>query len=218
VSGWVRKVRRWGRCEEGSLTLEASMVFPWVLLATLLLIVFSVVITDRVLLYYSASVAAERGAFVWSHSSSDVRSGAYPDGRYDGLYWRLRDDALLAGLFGWTTDGEEGVRISIRDGPAESDGGVGGSLAEIKLRRTADTLPGDVGGSMAYRNRLWKREIMIDASADQRAVSLKAVVIEPPEWIRTFDLARYYQAKMKKSKEGAAVYRNKAAAVLEKKR
>ena len=59
-------------------------------------------VTDRALHYYTSSIASERAAFAWPHSSANVRTGGYPPGAYDGLYWRLKDDALLVGLFGWS--------------------------------------------------------------------------------------------------------------------
>ncbi|MBW5447081.1 pilus assembly protein [Cohnella sp. CFH 77786] len=226
MAGFWSKIPRLWRGENGSITLEASMVFPWVLLLTFLLILFSLVMMEQAALYYSASAGSERAAFAWSHSSADVRTGAYPAGGYDGLYWRLKDDALLAGLFGWeTAGGESGVRI----GGHAQGGGDGGSLAEKKLRQAADSLPAALAGRMDYRNRLLLREVSVEAEGGRipapllrfrgttrgrTSVSVSAVVTEPAEWVRTFETVRYYQAKWKTKGEGAAAERDKAADVL----
>jgi hypothetical protein len=214
------------RKEDGSVTLEASMVFPWVLIITFLLILFSIVLTQHVLLYYSATVTGERAAFGWSNSAKELRTGTYPGGRYDGLYWRLKDDSLLAGLFGWTSH-QDGVKVPISFGSS----GNGGSSAEAKLRKAAGTLPEGIGGDMGYRNRVWEREISIQATGgripdplrrvrggDKSAGSadITAVVVEPVEMIRTFDLIRYFKNKINTKGDGAAAYRDQAADILKR--
>jgi hypothetical protein len=228
VQAGVGKWRSFMRGDEGSVTLEASMVFPWVFILTFLLILFSVVLTRHVLTYYSASEAVERAAFTWSNSAKDLRTGVYPKGRYDGLYWRLSDDYLLAGLFGWNAD-QRVVRIPIAPGPPSSDG----FSAEDKLRRTGHSISVQMKGTLGYRNSLWKREISIETADSQVPQALRtfrrtvgrnpeadvsAVIVEPAEIIRSFDLVRYYKAKMNGKGEGAAGYRAKAAAVLDGKR
>jgi hypothetical protein len=220
------RLRMLTRNDEGSVTLEASMVFPWVLIITFLLILFSIVLTQHVLQYYSATVTGERSAFDWSNSAKEVRTGAYPSGRYDGLYWRIQDDSLLAGLFGWTIN-QDGVKVPI----SLESAGNGGSSAEDKLRKAAGTLPEGIGGEIGYRNQLWKREISVVATGGQIPVPLRrirggegragsanvmAVVVEPAEMIRTFDLIRYYRAKINQKGDGAASYRAKAADILKR--
>jgi len=218
VSEWCRRLRG----EDGSMTLEASLVFPWVLISTLLLILFSLAVVNKAALYYSASAAGERSAFAWSHSAGNVRTGAYPAGAYDSLYWRLKDDAMLAGLFGWTTE-ENGSTIAIEGSGDER------ALAAGKLRRAASTLPLGLTGTMSYRNRIWLRDVSVKAAGapvpmplerlwglpgGKREVSVAAVVTEPAEWIRTFELLRYYREKMRRKGQGAETYRSEAAAVL----
>lgn len=211
----------WWRSDRGSMTLEASMVFPWVLLTTFLLLLFSVWIMNRATVYYTVAAAGERAAFAWSHSSADIRSGAYPEGQYDSLYWRLKDDALLAGLFGWSEGGV--TRVPIGAGEHEGED----ALAETKLRKTAEATP-IREGAVSYRNVLWKRELKVETAdaaipdpllawgglGASRPISVSALVTEPAEWIRSFDLVRYYREKMQKKGDEAGDYRSKAGAVL----
>ncbi|WP_123041764.1 hypothetical protein [Cohnella candidum] len=223
----IRALRRFGSGEQGSMTLEGALVFPWVLLTTLLLILFSVGMLEKALLYYSASAESGRAAFAWSHSSASGKTGGYPSGGYDGLYWRLGDDALLAGELGMSADGN-GSRVDIGNG-----GGEDGSPAEKKLRKSAEAFPSFVGGELKYRNQGWLRTVSVDASGGliptpvlrfrnsaetRHSASVSSTVTEPAEWIRTFQSVRYFREKMRKKGQSAETYRQKAASVLAGKR
>ncbi|WP_276354931.1 hypothetical protein [Cohnella caldifontis] len=221
-----RRGRQGGRGEDGSIVLEASMIFPWVLLITLMLIILSVWILVRCLGYFSAAEAAEKAAFAWPHSSAELRAGAYPAGEYDGLYWRLKDDVLLSGLFGRAAS-DNAAQVPIGEQGEVDDGGT--SLAKTKLRKSAASLSGTgASGTAMYRNRLWKREVTVETadaglqnvlsawgwSGDGKSEAV-SLVSEPPEMIRSFDLVRYYRAKMRAKGSGAGAYREQAAGVLE---
>jgi hypothetical protein len=200
------------------------MVVPWVMFITLSIIVLSVWMLVRSLTYFTAADAAEKAAFAWPHSAAELRTGAYPYGSYDGLYWRLKDDALLSGLFGVdAADAETTVPI----GGLASDSRGKTSLSEKKLLKTADAYPSGTG-AVTYRNRLWKRAISVSAAvpslpsffaawagpgAGQTGAS--SLVSEPAEWLRSFDLVRYYRAKMRARGAEQGEYRGQAARVLE---
>ncbi len=218
------------------MTLEASFVLPGILVVTFALILLAVTMADRVAHYYSVSVAGERAAFAWPHSSADIRTGGYLPGRYDGLYWRLKDDALLAGLFGWSEanpDDDTVVRIGAVGGAGDGEEGSGDSLARQKLRKSASAMPDTADGTISYRNRVWLRVVEVDADGAAApdplrrlwpmlslaaSASVTAVVIEPAEWIRTFELVRYYKARIEKKGQGSEDYRRQASSVLESRR
>lgn len=221
----LRRLECW-RNSSGSVTLEASMVFPWILMITFVLLLFSLFIGQGSLLYYSSSINVERSAFNWSNSAKDSRTGAYPPNVYDGLYWRLLNDALVDGLFGLTTE-DEGVQVPIRSGTNES----GRASASDKLRKTASLMSESVTGYIHYRNIGVKQQIGIQASSswvpapliwlrgeDGAVSNVSALVVEPPEFVRSFDLVRYYAKKMQKAPEGAVAFRDKAATVLDSRR
>jgi hypothetical protein len=203
------------------------MVFPWVLMITFLLLLFSLFISQGALLYYSSSITAERSAFSWSNSAKDVRTGAYPQDQYDGLYWRLLEDNLVEGLFGLVTE-RKGISIEINPGMTGSEG----SSATDKLRKIGSQMAlthKDLTGVMSYRNIGVKQEIGVNLTSgwlpkpliwlrgeNTAEAQVSAVVVEPTEFIRSFDLVRYYTSKMKTAPEGANTYRDKAAVVLRK--
>lgn len=212
------------RGDKGSMTLEAAIILPWIMLLTFLLILLAVYVMNRSTHYYSVSVTAARTAFAWPHSSANLKTGGYPDGGYDGLYWRLKDDALLAGLFGWGAgDGEAAVKIG--GGPY---GGSSRDLIESKLYRAAAALPDGMEGKVAYRNRIGLREVTINATGTASpdplrqmwpsfgrgaSATVSAVVNEPAEWVRTFQLARYYLARLRQDGDDADRLRRRAAAL-----
>ncbi|QMV43361.1 hypothetical protein [Cohnella cholangitidis] len=180
-------------------------------------------------MYYSSSILAERTAFSWSNSAKNSLTGAYPDGQYDGLYWRLTDDSLVQGLFGLVSDNESAV-IEVYSGMPGGEG----SKSTDKLRRAGfDTAAShNVGtGRMNYRNIGIKREIEVSLTSVWTArpliwlrgggaaeADVSALVVEPAEFLRTFDLMRYYASKMKESREGETAYRDKAGGVLNKRK
>jgi len=200
------------------------MVLPWVMIVAGLVLLFALFISLQSQIYYSASIAAERAAFGWSNSAKDARTGAYAAGQYDGLYWRLKDDALLQGWLGWTTeDRSVSVPIGIASGSHDNRSTSG------KLARIGETMPGSLSGVIEYRNIGIKRTVTIQARSGwlpdalvkfrgQRSASVgvSAIVVEPAELIRTFDLIRYYSAKMKEANQGEHSYRDDAADVLRK--
>lgn len=211
----------------GSISLEASMILPWIVIITFLLLLFSLFITQSALLYYSSTISAERSAFSWSNSAKETRTGAYSEGQYDGLYWRLLDDSLVKGLFGLVSENEE-LKVELYSGMPEGEG----SAVTDKLRRQGSQLmssQASLRGFISYRNMGIKRQIGVNLRAGwlpepliwlrgeaASAMQATSLVVEPTEFIRTFDLVRYYASKMKSAPEGAAAYRTKAATVLRK--
>ncbi|MFC5531626.1 pilus assembly protein [Cohnella yongneupensis] len=222
ISTRMRLISLW-RQTSGSLTLEASMVLPWVMIIVFLVLLFALYVSQQAQLYYSASITAERAAFDWSNSAKDPRTGAYRPGQYDGLYWRLKDDALLLGWFGLATGDSSSVSVPIDSDASEAQGGS----ASEKLARMGASMPDSMFGEIRFRNIGIKRTVSVQARAAwlpaglvefrgqrQASANVSALVVEPTELIRTFDLIRYYSAKMKDSPQGATALRDKAASVL----
>jgi hypothetical protein len=203
------------------------MIFPWVLMMTFLVLMFSLFVSQGATLYYSTSITAERAAFAWSNSEKDPLTGAYPQGQYDGLYWRLFDDSLVDGIFGLAS---EHPVTSIEISPG-MEGGKGSTAAD-KLRKSSFQTAAShrLGtGTISYHNIGVMRDIKVNMTGLWQAKPLawlrgegaataeaSALVVEPTEFLRSFDLVRYYASKMKEAPEGTASWRDKAGAVLRK--
>ena len=208
----------------GGFALEASIVLPWVMIFASLVLLFTLYVSLRSQIYYSASITAERAAFGWSNSAKDARTGAYPAGHYDGLYWRIKDDALLQGWLGMA-NGDRHVSVPLTfESSAQGDRSASGKLARI-----GSTMPDSLSGIIEYRNIGIQRTVTVKAQSGwlpealvkfrgQKPASadVSALVVEPAELIRTFDLIRYYSAKMKDAPRGANAYRDEAAGILRK--
>lgn len=192
------------RSREGSFTLEASLVFPVIFSTILILLFFCLYLYQRAVLGQVALVAAERSAYVWDNSFRDPRSGAVAGDQRDSLYWRLTDDGILNTIFGFSRQAET-AEISI---PAEA--GRSDSLATHKLNRTGEALPPGMNGRMAYDNNILLRKVKVSLKRLVPLAPLERVIgdlaqagqaesyiVDPVEWIRTVDLARYYGAKFK---------------------
>lgn len=224
VAEWSRFLR-----EDGSLTMEASLIVPWILLICMALVLLLPSETRKVIVYYSASIAAERTAFAWAHSRSDLRTGSYPPDGYDGLYGRLGRDELLSVLSG-ASAGRKETEVAFGPGsPGEAGGSSDDGSAAGKLRKTAQAMAGGLSGTLAYRNEIWKRTVAVRAeggtvakplvklrlaAAPRVSASAVAWVAEPVETIRVFDLIGYYRAKIRSKGEGSAEYRERAAETL----
>jgi len=190
------------RGERGNFTLEATFVFPAVLIAVLAMLFMSMYVYQKVVLYQSASTAAWRAAHSWDNSHRDARSGLAPVGQYDGLYWRVHDDHMLDSLFGLVADSEP-VRVELPGG-SSADGG----LPTTKLSAAAVFVPDAYGGDLSFEGGLLLRtvtarvrqpiriaplEYFIGQSEPQARAS--GTVVDPVEFIRSIDLVRYYTAK-----------------------
>lgn len=213
--------------DEGSFTVEASLLLPIIMGIIMLLLFFSLYTYQKSMLLQIASAATERAAYNWENSNR-ATDGAFQAGNYDPLYWRISEDGLLSSLFG--VGAEEGsTRITL---PGDANGG--GPLLVVKLNRAAQMAPAGLQGEMRYAYGLTGRRISMELEkmlrlpvldhvlADGAApeVFARSFVTEPVEFIRTVDLMRYYGAKFKRgsggSKEGAGMEKKNAALMLEK--
>ncbi|RCX20428.1 TadE-like protein [Fontibacillus phaseoli] len=209
------------RNREGSFTLEASLVFPVIFTTILILLFFCLFIYQRMLLGQAAAVAAERSAYVWDNSKRESRTGAFAESQYDSLYWRFTDDGMLKSIFGISR------QVPSDDLPLPIEGIPEDPLPLYKLYRTGKALPSGMTGTMKYENKLLLRKVEVSLSRLIPLVPLERVigdltqevqaesyVVEPVEWIRTVELARYYGAKFK-SDGGETMDKQEAGKALE---
>ncbi|WP_144340704.1 hypothetical protein [Paenibacillus darwinianus] len=216
--------RRIWRDERGSAVLESSAVLPLLIISILLLMLMSLLVYERVVLYYSASAAGERVAFRWDNSSRDPISGIAPAGRYDALYWRLGDDDMLDGVFGPFTGKQSDNRLALP--LSQTDVSPGESLPVRKMKPSAGRVAVSYNGDMEYQRTPMLRRVVVRLSSSvvmgqiarlsgrsNSRVKASSVIIDPVEFIRNVDLARYYAVKFGSGRT-AADKRAKATAIL----
>ncbi|TDQ42198.1 TadE/TadG family type IV pilus assembly protein [Aureibacillus halotolerans] len=197
-----RKLSIW-RNNEGSFTLEASLVFPIIFLSILCMLIMSLYIYERVVLYQRASVAAERVAYIWDNSNKDAKTGEFEIGEYDNLYWRLTSDQVLELLFDALGDGGN-TEIAIGSTGAE------GELIQTKLGKHATTVfPDGATGTISYSNHLYEKkvtvtlektlrmpEVMGDLLGGNIQAEASASIADPVEFMRTADLMASYAQRL----------------------
>ena len=199
--------RRLIRSESGSFTLESALVYPVIFLLIVSILFMSKYVYDLSALYEKAAETAERTAYIWDNSYKDWETGISLPGAHDPLYWRTNFSAM-SGLFG----GHQGeVRITWPQGIDDSStGSASRSDPESKLERAAETLPGQLKGSLSYHHGILERAVAVELqqnallpllSARWADSSLKAkansVVTEPVELIRNVDFVRTFIARIK---------------------
>ncbi|MFF2481824.1 TadE/TadG family type IV pilus assembly protein [Paenibacillus sp. NPDC058071] len=195
----------WG--QRGSFTLESALVMPLLLTMLFLFLLFSLYLYQKVIIYYSASSAAERTAFSWDNSHRDWRNGMLEQPLYDGLYWRMTEDRLLESLFG--LGGQASAVTLDLPGQATAGENVGEGLAERKLTASSSWIgavsASSLTGSIQYEPGAVKRTIELKLKQPVSIAPLErmlgltepktaaaAGIVDPVEFIRSVDLARYY--------------------------
>ncbi|MDO7907297.1 TadE/TadG family type IV pilus assembly protein [Paenibacillus sp. JX-17] len=197
--------------EDGSFSLEASLVFPIVLLTLFLLMFFCVYLYQQAILMQTAAMSSEQAAYSWDNSHKEPQTGFFKEGQYDSLYWRLYDDQLLGALFGWAGAEQERV-ISLPGSEQEGD------LSILKMSRAGSRILNPMAGEMRYHNRLISRQVSVRLERPvtlpmlkhymrnpELEVETQSGIVEPVEWIRSFELVRYYGARFLGRGSGAAV-------------
>ncbi|WDH83885.1 TadE family protein [Paenibacillus urinalis] len=207
--------------EEGSFTIEASLVFPVILLSLCVLMFFCVLLYQKSALLQYASAASERASYSWDNSHKDAKTGSYPEGETDPLYWCFADDHMIGALFGSVSGGQI-TTIELPGGAASDD------LPMKKLSQSGAGLPVLYRGQMEYANQMLDRQVWTKLNQNMRLPMLdflfsgdpriqhsgKSTVVEPDEFIRNVELMRYYGARF--SRMGTPGNPSEFAQILQK--
>ncbi|RJX41662.1 hypothetical protein D3P09_06805 [Paenibacillus pinisoli] len=222
------RFRQWHKDEKGSFTLEASVVLPVLFAMVLAYLLLGIYLYQKVIIFYSVSAISERAAFSWDNSHRDAGTGILTEPLYDGLYRRLGSDGALASLFGLAGD-ESRRSISIPEefqpGRAEND-----DLARLKLANSAAWLEAaglGYNGTVQYNGEGLSRHVEASLRKPIRLLpfesswirgepdaSAKSGIVDPAEFIRSVDLARYYSAKLKTHFMGKSAAESRAGNIL----
>lgn len=129
-------VRRWMQGEKGTFTIEASLIFPILLLANVAFLVFALYVYQLVTLHIHAAVAAERIVTYWHVSPAE---GRLP------LYWRILDNGS--------------TEVSIpKTGHANFKGG---SIQEQKMARGVRGIPEGMSGTVEFQNKVIRQFVVV---------------------------------------------------------
>lgn len=196
---WKRALR-----EDGTLMIEASLVLPIILYSTIAIVFFGMYMYLMVMTNHAAALASDRGAVVWDNSHKAPKTGQFPAFEKDPLYWRLFQDKMLDRVFGGGFAGGGGYTIQL---PASH---ASGSLPEKKMSLGAEFLPHSYFGEVSFGNAVIERTLTATVKQEAFGQSFErmtgfgiklegtsvSAIVEPVEFIRTVELARYMTTKI----------------------
>ncbi|GAA0428003.1 hypothetical protein GCM10008934_17160 [Virgibacillus salarius] len=175
--------------ERGSFTIEATLVFPALLMFTLIGVFFCIIIFQMGTASYMAHKVSSELAYTWNSTHKDIKTGDFEKTEYtglaggDGLYWRVTDNDVL-GFFNLS--------------------GFSGDNIVVDKKRKADIYNGAITLKVDYNNTLIYSEVEVEAESGlyiptffKNMIGSKVkgtsshVVTETPELIRTANFGKY---------------------------
>jgi hypothetical protein len=192
-------IRNWFRDEEGSFTIEASLVYPIVFLSTIALLFFSLWSFEKAYLQQVAALTADRTSYNWDNSNKDLITGAYDIHLNDGLYWRIANDNIGKSSF---------INLPVQSSSMVKSG------PKHKLQNALTMLPKGISGMLTYSNQIIDRKVEVQLTrmitplpflklwfgrSKSLIVESSAYVVDPVEFIRTTDLVLTYLPVLKES-------------------
>lgn len=175
--------------DRGSFTLESTLVFPALLMFTLVGVFFCIIIFQMGTASYMAHKVSDELAYTWNSSKKDIKTGDIAVQEYtglsdgDGLYWRITDNDIFGffNLSGFTQEDISGDK-----------------------KRKADIYNGAITLDVNYNNILIYSEVEVKAESSlfipsflKNMIGSKVqatsshVVTETPELVRTANFAKY---------------------------
>lgn len=179
------------RKEEGSFSIEASLVFPFYLMFIIACMFFVIVFFQIGVVQYVASSAAQSGAYTWNNSHKDINTSEFEKTQYlggpegDSSYWRVTDTVNeLVGMFGFD---------------------ISSDLKDSKIANTEGNKRFNYSIEANYRSMVFYNEVRVKAKSNlylpgiiteafgTSAVEAESVSVytDTPEMIRTFNFAKY---------------------------
>ncbi|QAY66747.1 TadE/TadG family type IV pilus assembly protein [Paenibacillus protaetiae] len=210
----INRLKHLAGSERGSFTLESAVVMPLLLLLVLSFILLGVYAYQKIILYDTAAMTAERAAFGWDNSHREAATGIAPAGSYDSLYWRVGDDGMLESVFGLKSESAP-YSLTIPSSDAnKAQPEDNASLALRKLGQASQWLE-DMQplfqGQAFYNRGIMHREVQVKLllpvtmpiletmlGKQEPEAAASANVVDPVEFIRSVDIARYYGTKWSK--------------------
>lgn len=193
------EIKKLKKSEAGNFTLEASLLFPIILMLTISLVFFSLIIYEKVVIHHRAQLIADRMAYVWNNSSRDPVTGAFSvytsdTSSDDGLYWRLFGNNFLS-KFGLHFGGSDAL-INKKISRAQKRWLPKNSEEQIQFKNTV------AGGYIKVRI---KEPLHLPSSIEKLfgihhvETTAKSSINDPVEFIRNTDFVYHYAQQLLKN-------------------
>ncbi|SFM23000.1 hypothetical protein SAMN04487943_11087 [Gracilibacillus orientalis] len=182
--------------DKGMFTIEASLIFPVIFISTIALILFSLVIYEKVVIYQKAQMIAERTAFTWDNSYKDFETGEFAENEYttmdggDGLYWRSNyiGEEFIRKIFSYRLTSDATGRKETR---ANTEGSEMFTSGNVVVSR-ADSMGFDRKVDVTVSGNLNFPDFLGFVVSDNFEVTASASIKDPVELIRTTDFIVHY--------------------------
>ncbi|MED1561339.1 hypothetical protein AJ85_17575 [Alkalihalobacillus alcalophilus ATCC 27647 = CGMCC 1.3604] len=188
-----KRLKRFKDDQSGVFTIEASMLFPIILIITMCLIFFSLFIYQKSVVQYQANKIADQVASSWTNSQMDPKTGEFStyttfDGG-DGLYWRTAEASFLDFL-NIPSVGTNRAADKLR--PELEDAALGNVTVEMKPQLFGfNAIVVTVEQPLSFPSYVTDLFGVTEIKAQsQRPIT------EPVEWIRNVDFAVYFYGKI----------------------
>lgn len=119
------KIRKFCGDEKGAAVIEATFLYPSMLIMAIALLFMTIVVYQKAIVSYVAHTAADGIAYTWLNDTSNVGSEEgyrgkvtkYNTNGSDGLYWKLFEDNFITrDLFKITRPANTGAKLDMATG------------------------------------------------------------------------------------------------------
>lgn len=201
----LKRIKQLRRDDKGMFTLETTLIFPTIFIVTIAMILFSLVIYQKVVIFQRAHIIAERVAFTWDNSAKDFETGAFEDYEYpsmedqDGLYWRTNyiGETFINKVFGGEIE-KSGSATDTKISTANTEGQKMFSSGNVTIEPPASIAINPQVKVTVTGNLKVPEFVDLLSSGDFEATAY-ASVKDPVELIRMTDFIIQYGMEIKDS-------------------
>lgn len=188
--------------QRGSMTVEATLTFPVILLIVLVLLFAMLFYYERVHALKQANAAASVAAEQWNYGAGRGHaSSEYPNTMHQGLYWRWTEGGIASWFKFKSSADDYALALPIHESGIKSQ-------PIAKLAAAGADIPQYFEGHIGYKGHLFFPRINVQLASTfqfpfllnpgQRKIdeAAMALITDPVEWIRNVDLVRSYSASL----------------------
>ena len=127
--------------DQGRYTIEASLLFPIILMMTASLMLLSLFQYRNAIILIQAALVADRTAYVWGNSAKEITTGAFMINQYDSLY----DESFINDIKYMIVPGNnDSFKLTMNNDTIPI------SNRELKLSKAIASLPQGMNGEVNY--------------------------------------------------------------------
>lgn len=198
-----KQLKKLLRGENGSYTVEATLLFPIIFLMLISSLLLGLKIYIKAEMFAVSSEVALQTAYAWGDSNADLRTGHIKHPKEDGLYWQVEQQ-----LHVWLNALFQAIHArGVSDDQKTHVEGEYSALLQKKLQRSLQKMPSSYRTEIHYETVWNGGKVVVQASQPfSSPVALfpahitadaSAWTVDPVEWIRGTQLLRFFVQELK---------------------